>query len=96
MFFAYDDYSQAVVNLEGTKELNDESILAMLKKLMKHKDFKRSPKKPFTLMSSCGQGIEHRMRAILSPEKGKLVIDTATVVKKTFPFVNHISQSSNR
>lgn len=92
MFFMYDGYSEAVLDLGGSKELNDDVILEKLKKLMKHKDFKRSPKKPFTLMSSCGQGMEDRMRSVLNPEKGKLVIDPGTVVKETHAFVSHMNQ----
>ncbi len=59
---------------------------------MKHKDFKSSPKKPFTLMSSCGHDIEDKIIALIKPYKGKLIIDTDTVIEKTQPIVDFLKQ----
>ncbi len=92
MYYALDDYSQFLIDLGFADNISDDTILHHIKKLMKHKDFKSSPKKPFTLMSSCGQDIEDKIIALIKPHKGKLIINTDTVIEKTQNVIDYLKK----
>ena len=87
-FFALDDYSTFVFSLGHSPELTTDSILEPIKKLMKDKHFKSSPKKPFTLVLSVGKEIEDKIRTIIKPHKGKVVFDAVIVANKTKHFIS--------
>lgn len=83
IFNAMDAYSEYVINLGASKSVDEDTVIAHIKKLLKHRDFKRSPKKPFTLVSAIGEDYAQRIRGILLPVKGKLAIDSDAVEQST-------------
>lgn len=87
-FFALDDYSTFVFSLGHSPELTTDSILQPIKKLMKDKHFKSSPKKPFMLVLSVGKEVEDKIRSIITPYKGKVVFDAVIVADKTKHFIS--------
>ncbi len=91
-FFAMDDFSEFVFSLGHAQQITEDTILKSIKKLMKDKNFKSSPKKPFTLVISIGEEIESKIRALIQPYKGKLVFDKKTVTNKTQHFINSFRQ----
>ena len=91
MFFAMDAYSEAVIQLSVEPNNSEEATLRQLNKLMNNKDFKASPKKPFTLMTSCGSDFKNKMQAAILPYKGKLIIDIETTLEKTRDFAGHLA-----
>ncbi|MFD0798048.1 hypothetical protein ACFQZJ_11280 [Maribacter chungangensis] len=85
-FNAMDAYSEYVIDLGTSLSIDGDTIISHIKKLLKHRDFKRSPKKPFTLVCNLDGDIQQRIRAILLPEKGKLVVDADAVQENTKSF----------
>lgn len=92
IFNVMDDYSEYVIDLGASTSLDEDAVIANIKKLLKHKDFKRSPKKPFTLLSAIGGDFQDRIKSILLPEKGKLIIDPQTVKEHTKAFTQFFSR----
>ncbi|WP_417800298.1 hypothetical protein [Tenacibaculum sp.] len=67
IFFAMDDLSEYIFALGASKQISELIILQRFKKLIKHKDFKSSPKLPFTLVSSFGGEFEKKIKSIIFP-----------------------------
>ncbi|MGB6038176.1 MAG: hypothetical protein WBG42_18005, partial [Cryomorphaceae bacterium] len=91
-FNATDAYSEYVIDLGTAQSLDEDIVVSHIKKLMKHKDFKRSPKKPFTLVCGIGEDYGQRIRAVLLPEKGKLVLDNMAVEQNTKGFAEFFNK----
>lgn len=91
-YYAIDDFSQFAFVLGATNEFNFDSLLLHIKKLMQHKDFKKLPIEPFTLMCSCGQEVEQEIKAIIEPYKGRVVFDVDTVIEKTQHFIKSLNE----
>lgn len=85
-FNAMDAYSEFIIDLGTAQSLDEDTVVSHIKKLLKHKDFTRSPKKPFTLVCGIGEDYNQRIRAVLLPEKGKLVLDNKAVEQNTKGF----------
>ncbi|MCP9201290.1 hypothetical protein MKO06_15375 [Gramella sp. GC03-9] len=91
IFFAMDHYSEFVFQLGVEPNNSEEATLRQLKKLMKNKGFKTSPKKPFTLMTSCGKDFKDKMQAAIRPYNGNLIIDIETTLEKTHDFAGYLT-----
>src|SRR5699024_2443646 len=85
-FSAMDAYSEYIINLGTSLSLDENTVISHIKKLLRHKDFKRSPKKPFTLVCAIGENYQNRIRGLLLPEKGKLAIGAHAVEQSTKSF----------
>lgn len=91
MFFAMDAYSDAIIQMSVEANNSEEATLRQLNKLMNHKDFKTSPKKPFILMTSCGRDFTDKMQTAIRPYKGNLIIDIETTLEKTRDFAGYLA-----